>query len=79
VEKLQNVSSLMHIEVISMIYEVTEQALRIDKFTSILRVAGSVELPPKLYCCNVLAVLYSYDNKECVHTKHIMINIRFVL
>jgi hypothetical protein len=26
-----------------------------------------------------LAVLYSYDNKSCVHTKHIVIKIKLML
>jgi hypothetical protein len=26
-----------------------------------------------------LAVLYSYDNKSCVHAKHIVIKIKFML
>jgi hypothetical protein len=27
------------------------------------------EYPRKSYCQNRLVVLYSYDNKSCVHTK----------
>jgi hypothetical protein len=42
-------------------------------------VADNLEWPTKLYCRNVLAVLYSYDNKECVRAKHIMIKISFML
>jgi hypothetical protein len=41
-------------------------------------VADSLEWPPKLYCRNVITVLYLYDNKECVRAKHIMIEISFV-
>jgi hypothetical protein len=33
----------------------------------------------KLYCWNVQTILQSYDNKECVHAKYIMIKISFVL
>jgi hypothetical protein len=69
----------MHTEQLNMIYEVTEQTLGIDKFTLVLRVADNLEWPPKLYCWNVLVVLYSYDNKECVHVKHIVIKISFML
>jgi hypothetical protein len=42
-------------------------------------VVNTPEWPPKLYCRSVLAVLYSYDNKGCIHTKHITIEISFVL
>jgi hypothetical protein len=38
-----------------------------------------VEYPHKSYCQNRLAVLYSYDNKSCVHAKHIVIKIKLVL
>jgi hypothetical protein len=37
------------------------------------------EWPPKVHYCNVQAVYYSYDNKEYVRAKHIMIKIKFVL
>jgi hypothetical protein len=39
-------------------------------------VVDSLEWPPEVYYCNVH---YSYDNKECVRAKHIMIKISFVL
>jgi hypothetical protein len=39
----------------------------------------NLEWPPKVYCCNVQVVHYSYDNMKCVRTKHIMIKIKFVL
>jgi hypothetical protein len=41
--------------------------------------ADNFKWSPKLYCYNVLAILYSYDNKKCVRVKHIMIKIGFVL
>jgi hypothetical protein len=44
-----------------------------------LRVLDNIEWLPKLYRRKVLAVLYSYDNKECVRAKHIMIKLSFVL
>jgi hypothetical protein len=49
------------------------------KFSSGLRVEDSFEYPHKSYCRDKLAVLYSYDNKSCVHTKHIVIKIKFML
>jgi hypothetical protein len=49
------------------------QALRINQFAPGLRVVDSIEWPLLLYCWNKLAVLYSYDNKSCVHAKYIMI------
>jgi hypothetical protein len=70
---------MMHTEPLSMICEVTEQTLRIDEFAPGLRVSDNFEWPLKLYCWNVLAVLYYHDNKKCVHVKHIMIKIKFVL
>jgi hypothetical protein len=73
------VSSMIHTEPLSMICEATRRTLRIDKFTPVLRVIDNLKWPPKPCCWNVLAVLYSYNNKECVHAKHIMIKIRFVL
>jgi hypothetical protein len=42
-------------------------------------VVDNLYWPPKLYYYNVLAVFYSYDNKECVRAKHIKIKISFVL
>jgi hypothetical protein len=36
-------------------------------------VVDIIECPLQLYCWNKLAVLYSYDNKSCVHAKHIVI------
>jgi hypothetical protein len=42
-------------------------------------VVDSLEWPPEVYCRNVQAVHYFYDNKECVRTKLIMIKISFVL
>jgi hypothetical protein len=70
---------MMHTKPLSMIYEATGYTLRIDKFTPVLRVVDNLKWPPKLYCWNVLAVLYSYDNKKYVRTKHIMFKIKFVL
>jgi hypothetical protein len=50
-----------------------EQALRINQFTPELRVVNNIECPLQLYCWNKLVVLYSYDNKSCIHVKHIVI------
>jgi hypothetical protein len=36
-------------------------------------VVDNIECSLQLYCWNKLAVLYSYDNKSCVHAKHIAI------
>jgi hypothetical protein len=33
----------------------------------------NIACPLQLYCWNKLVVLYSYDNKSCVHVKHIVI------
>jgi hypothetical protein len=44
-----------------------------------LRVEDSIEYPHKSYCRNKLAVFYFYDNKSCVHVKHIVIKIKFML
>jgi hypothetical protein len=49
------------------------------KCSSGLRVEDSIEYPHKSYCQNKLTVLYSYDNKSCVHAKHIMIKIKLML
>jgi hypothetical protein len=49
------------------------QALRINQIALGLRVVDSIECPLQLYCWNKLVVLYSYDNKSCVHAKHIVI------
>jgi hypothetical protein len=49
------------------------------KYSSGLRVEDNFEYPHKSYCQNMLAILYSYDNKSCVRAKHIMINIEFML
>jgi hypothetical protein len=65
----------MYTESLSMIYEATRQILRIDKLAPEIKSGRQ----PKVYCCNVQAVHYSYDNKKCVHAKHIMIKISFVL
>jgi hypothetical protein len=77
--QMVTMSSMMHTEPLSMIYEATRQTLRIDKFAPVLRVPDILEWPPKLCCWNVLAVLYSYENKECVCVKHIMFKIKFML
>jgi hypothetical protein len=42
-------------------------------------VEGNFEYPHKLYCRNKLAAFYSYDNKLCVHAKHIVIKIKLML
>jgi hypothetical protein len=38
-----------------------------------LRGVDIIECLLQLYCWNKLVVLYSYDNKSCVHAKHIVI------
>jgi hypothetical protein len=38
-----------------------------------------IEYPHKSYCWNKMVVYYSYDNKSCVHVKHIVIKIKLVL
>jgi hypothetical protein len=42
-------------------------------------VEDSIEYPHKSYYRNKLAVIYSYDNKSCVHVKHIVIKIKLML
>jgi hypothetical protein len=42
-------------------------------------VEGNFEYPHKIYCRNKLAAFYSYDNKLCVHAKHIVIKIKLML
>jgi hypothetical protein len=42
-------------------------------------VEDSFEYPHKSYRWNKLSLLYSYDNKLCVHFKYIMIKIKLVL
>jgi hypothetical protein len=53
--------------------EAVKQALRISQFSPGLRVVDSIECQLQLYWWNKLTVLYSYDNKSCVHAKHIVI------
>jgi hypothetical protein len=43
-------------------------------------VIDNIECPFQLYYWNKLAVLYSYDNKSCVHVKHtVIMNIFYVV
>jgi hypothetical protein len=49
------------------------------KCSSKLRVKDNTKYPHKSYCRNRLAVFYSYDNKSCVHAKHMVITIKFML
>jgi hypothetical protein len=42
-------------------------------------VEDSFEYPHKSYFQNKLAIFYSYDNKSCIHAKHIVTKIELVL
>jgi hypothetical protein len=42
-------------------------------------VEDNIEYPHKSYCRNKQVVLYSYENKSCVHNKHIVIKIKLIL
>jgi hypothetical protein len=53
--------------------------LEFIKCLSRLRVEDSTEYPHKSYCKNMLTVLYSYNNKSRVHTKHIVIKVKLML
>jgi hypothetical protein len=55
-------SSMMYVEFVAC-YEVTGQAMWLNKFMPILRVVDNIKRSLKLYCDNEPAVLYVHNNK----------------
>jgi hypothetical protein len=54
-------------------YEATRQAEWFKKFVPVLRVVNNIENSLKIYCDNLPAVQYSYNNKKSDVVKHINI------
>jgi hypothetical protein len=69
-------SSMMYVEFVAC-YEVTGQAMWLNKFMPSLRVVDNIKRSLKLYCDNEPAVLYVHNNKKIKVIKYI--NIRFYI